>query len=426
MTTGKRTSKVGTDRGRKLQLAIFMVVAALMMAGCSGTEGGEGGDGGDQNTDTGSPTEPQDNTDASGDPIVVGAALDITGAGAQLAEQQVNALELLTARINDEGGVDGRPIELEIVDNQSEEARAAQNMTRLVNEGAHVVIGASLTGPSMAMRQIAIDNEVPMISLAAGDAIVQDAPTVFKTTKGSSTIVQKLVNYFETQGYETIGLLRDASGFGEGVDGLFRDAGAEAGMEVVFDDRFDSAETDFDPLLVRMRDAGADVNVVWGIGSPPFLITNAYRDLGIEAALALPTTNPVFLTEAGDNANGVVFAGEKMFVWDELPEDDPQYDTIQGFVSEYENEYGEVPDHFAGAAHDAFMQAIEAFRSVGTEPAAVAGHLEGLTDWVGINGVYSRSADDHVGLDTDDLVIVEIGPGEDPFERWALAEDQPE
>ncbi len=406
----------------KLWMTGSIATFLLLLAACGG-----GGDGGgetlptaQETADDGTATEAE-GADEEG-PIVIGAVLDITGAGSSLAEQQVDALELLASEVNADGGIDGREVELRVVDNKSEEAAAAQATTRLINEGAHVIIGASRTGPSMAMRQIALDSQVPMIALAAGGAIVQDAPWVFKTTKNSGTIAQKMVEHWAQQGYQTVGLLRDASAFGEGVDQNINEAGAEHGIEVIFDDRFEPDATDFDPLIVRMRDAGADVNVVWAIGSPSFLATNAYRNLGVEAPLYLPTTNPVFLNEAGDNANGVLFPGEKMFVWDELPEDDPQFGAIQDFVDRYEAEYGEVPDHFAGAAHDAFMQAVEAIRQNGTEAEGIREHLESLDSWVGVNGVYNRSADDHTGLDTDDLVIVEVVEGETPFDRWTLAE----
>lgn len=423
---GELTVKI---KGKAL---LAIAAAALVLTGCASDDPAPTDDEPDQ-TETAAPEDTPEATEtgadggeSSGEPIVVGAVLDITGAGASLAGPQVKALELVAAQINAEGGIDGRELHLEIIDNQSAEAEAAQATTRLVNEGVDLIIGASRTGPSMAMRQISIDNETPMISLAAGDAIVADAPPVFKTTKGTSIMVQKLVQHFATQGFETVGLLRDGSGFGEGVDALFQAAGEEHGLEVVFDDRFDPQETDFNPLMVRMRDAGADVNVLWAIGSPSFLATNAYRELGVEAALALPTTSPVFLTEAGDNANGVVFPGEKMFVWDELPEDDPQYEVIRQFVETYREEYDEVPDHFAAAARDALVQAVEAFRAAGTDPAGVIDHLESLDGWVGVNGIYDRSADDHVGLGPDDLVIVEVTSGETPFDRWALSANQPE
>lgn len=405
------------------------VALVLLAAACGGGETAAEGDPtavGDAEVAV-SEAEPAEDatTDeaATDEPITIGAILDITGAGASLAEQQVETLELLTQQVNEAGGVDGREVELEVIDNQSAEAEAATAMTRLANEGVDLVIGPSRTGPAMAMRQIAIDEQIPMIALAAGDAITVDAPCVFKTTKGSSTIVEKLAQWYELQGFETVALLRDASGFGEGVDAFIQDAGS---AELVFDERFAPDETDFTPPLVNLRGAGADVVLAWGIGSPPNLITNTYRELGLESQLTVPTTSPTYLQETGENANGVVFPGEKMFVYDELPTDDPQYGVIQQFVEDYQAEYDRVPDHFAGAAHDAFKQAIEAFSTVGTDKAAVCDHLEGLTDWVGVNGVYNRSPEDHVGLEPDDLVIVEVQAGDSPYERWTLAESQPE
>ena len=133
-------------------------------------------------------------TDESG-PIAVGAILDITGAGASLGVPERKTLELLTKKLNDAGGINGRKLELTVEDNQSTEDGAAKAMNQMVSKKVDLVIGASRTGTSLAMRAIAETNELPMLSMAANVKVVDGAKWVFKTAQNDSAVLANVVDY---------------------------------------------------------------------------------------------------------------------------------------------------------------------------------------------------------------------------------------
>ena len=104
---------------------------------------------------------------ASTGDIKIGVVLDITGAGASLGVPERQTIEMLADQVNAAGGVNGRKVKLYIEDNQSTEDGAAKATTKLLTtEKVDVIIGASRTGPSLAMRPIAEKAEKPMVSLA--------------------------------------------------------------------------------------------------------------------------------------------------------------------------------------------------------------------------------------------------------------------
>ena len=71
------------------------------------------------------------------------------------------------------------PVELIIVYDQSAEDGAARETTELIeNEGAHLVIGASRTGPGLAMRPIAEQAQIATVSVAGTAPIVEESPAV--------------------------------------------------------------------------------------------------------------------------------------------------------------------------------------------------------------------------------------------------------
>jgi branched-chain amino acid transport system substrate-binding protein len=394
---------------RRITPARLVAVAAALTLGLAGCS--ESADSGD---DGGS-------ADESG-PITIGAVLDITGAGASLGVPERQALELLAGQLEEEGGIDGREVELIIEDDQSTEDGAAQAMNKLVNEDeVDIVLGASRTGPSLAMRPIAEQAQIPMISLAANAAIVDGSEWVFKSAQNDRVVIERMVEYMADQGWTTIGLARDASGFGEGVQEIFDEVGAEAGISVVAVERFAPDATDFTAQMVNLRNAAADVNVIWGIPPAAGLAQRAYAQLGIATPVMQShgIGNQVFLDTAAESANGLVAPLGRLVVADQLPEDDPQRDVITTFIDDYTAEYGEGPSTFAGHAYDGWQLAVDALREVGTDPQALRDQLENVDGFVGISGVFTMTEEDHSGLSKDALVLVTVQNGE-----WTLLPDQ--
>ena len=385
----------------------IILALTLGLAACAESDEGGGGGGG--------------SADASG-PITIGAVLDITGAGASLGVPERQALELLAGQLAEQGGIDGREVELIIEDNQSTEDGAAKAMNKLVNEDeVDIVLGASRTGPSLAMRPVAESSEIPMISLAANQAIVEGSEWVFKTAQNDRVVIERMIDYMAGQGWQTIGLARDASGFGEGVAELFDEIGAAEGISVVATEKFAPDATDFTAQMVNLRNADADVNVLWGIPPAAGLAQRAYDQLGLTTPVMQShgIGNQVFLDTAGDAAAGMVAPLGRLVVADQLPADDPQKEIITAFVEDYTAEYGQGPSTFSGHAYDAWQLAVDAISEVGTDPQAVRDHLENVTDFTGISGTFTMTPEDHSGLSKEALVLVTVENG-----QWQLNPDQ--
>ena len=382
--------------------ALALCAATMVLAGCAEEQGGDsGGGGGGGEEESG--------------PVKIGAVLDITGAGASLGVPERDTLELLADQLNSDGGIDGREVELIIEDNASTEDGAARAINKLITEDqVDIVLGASRTGPSLAMRPIAESNQFPMISLAANVAIVDGSEWVFKTAQNDSVVIENIVADAAEKGYTTLGLIRDASGFGEGVEEQFNSIGEEFGISVIATESFAPDATDFTAQMVNIRDAGADANIIWGIPPAAGLAQVAYRQLGIQAPVyqSHGIGNQVFLDTAGAAADGLVAPLGRLVVRDQLPEDDPQREVIMAFADAYEEEYGAGPSTFAGHAYDGFQLAVNAIAEVGTDPEAIRDYLESVTDFVGVSGTFTMTPEDHSGLTAEDLVLVTVEDGE--------------
>ena len=184
---------------RSATTVVAIIAVALAAAGCAESTGSAGGTG---------------SSSAAGD-IKIGAVLDITGAGASLGVPERQTLEMLAEQVNSGGGVNGRKIKLLIEDDQSTEAGAAKAASRLLStDNVDLLLGASRTGPSLAMRPIAEQAKKPMLSLASNQKIVAGSTWVFKTAPNAREVLERLVGDMKGHDTKTINVATGAAAFG--------------------------------------------------------------------------------------------------------------------------------------------------------------------------------------------------------------------
>jgi branched-chain amino acid transport system substrate-binding protein len=380
---------------------------ALAFTGCTASNfGGDDGGGGDA-TESG--------------PIKIGAVLDITGVGANLGVPEQNTLNLLADQLNEDGGINGREVELIIEDNQSTEDGAARATTQLIeNDQVDLIIGASRTGPSLAMRPLVEAAQMPTISVAANAAIVDGSEWVFKTAQNDVVVIERILDHAEEQGYTKVALARDATGFGEGIAELITELGAERGITLTATEAFEPSATDFTAQMTNLRGADADFVIIWGITPSAGLAQAAYVQIGVGKPVyqSHGVANAAFFEAAGDAAEGVIAPMGRLLVADELADDDPQKEVIDQFIADYTEEFGSAPSSFAGHAYDAWKIGVAAIEEAGTDPEALRDAIEATSDFVGISGIFTMTPENHSGLEADALILAIAEGG-----RWTLHEE---
>ena len=386
-------------------IAPIAVITALALTGCSTSNLGG--------------TAEADPAAEKG-PIKIGAVLDVTGVGASLGVPEQNTLNMLAKQLNDDGGIGGREVELTIIDNQSTEDGAAKATSKLIeSDQVDIIIGASRTGPSLAMRPIAEAAKIPMISVAANVAIVEGSEWVFKTAQNDVVVLETILNDAEDKGYTKLALVRDASGFGEGVADYITELGAERGITLVMTESFEPSATDFTPQMTNVRSSDTDAVIIWGINPSAGLAQKAYVQLSVNKPVyhSHGISNQAVFDAAGDAANGVIAPMGRLLVADQLDADNAQREVIEKFQADYSAAYGEQPSGFAGHAFDAWHIAVNAIEAAGTDPDALRDELE-KAEFTGVSGVFAMSPENHSGLDASALILAEAADG-----RWNLVKD---
>ncbi|MGG6264835.1 ABC transporter substrate-binding protein [Leptolyngbya sp. AN03gr2] len=144
--------------GRALSLAVMTLTVGLLAAACqeAAPPTGQGG--------TASPAgnaSPAANTGG----LKIGSLLPSTGDLASVGQQMTAAVPLLVETVNQCGGVNGQPVTLVQVDDQTDPAAGAEGMTRLAErERVAGVVGSFASSVSTAALPIAVRNKVVLIS----------------------------------------------------------------------------------------------------------------------------------------------------------------------------------------------------------------------------------------------------------------------
>jgi branched-chain amino acid transport system substrate-binding protein len=364
--------------------------------------------------------------DGDGQPEIykIGAIYSKTGPASPLGEPEWNAAELLEKQINDDGGINGIPVEIILADDESKPEKAIEEMNRLINdENVLAVIGSTTSGASLAMKGIAMDNEVPMISAGAAVGIIAPAEQstwVFKTPHSDAHAAERVFMYLKDTGVSKVAILADSNAFGaSGVEQLELLKG-QYGIEIVTKESYNTDDADMKTQLTKINSSGAQAVIVWGTNPGPAIIAKNMKELGLNIPYigSHGIANQAFIDLAGDAAEGVVIPTGKLLFPTQIPDTDAQFKVISSFYDSYTAAYNAEPTNFGSYGYDNVMLIVEALKAGATNREAIRNFLEDdVKDYVGATGIFTFSPEDHNGLKADSMVLAEVKDGKWTFKK---------
>lgn len=402
-------------RGRILRLSLAVLEAALAAALAVALIGCAARDNAEQVSDGGGA--------ASGEPIKIGVVVSLTGTYAGLGEPERATLEMEAARINAEGGINGRPIELIYEDDATDEAKAVAATSKLIEQdGVVALIGATGSGQTMAMRGDVDRAGIPQVSMAGATVITsQFDPLVFQTPWSNTIVVPYTLNALKKAGLTKIGVLTDTGGFGKDGLAMLEAEAPKAGIEISAKQTFNPGDTDMSTQLTNLKKSDAQAIVLWSAGKEAATVAKNLKDLGIELPLwgSHGMARQEFIDGAGGAAEGVRIAAGKILVPEAYGTDTEAYRVATDFVTRFKEKTGASPSTFAGHAYDALYLIVRAAERIEGEitPETLRDEIEKTQGFVGIGGTFTMSPTDHNGMTQDDLTLYIVKDG-----AWTLAE----
>lgn len=316
------------NRSSVLRAGAATTVVALLLAACN------------QGAATTSPSEaspaassapPAASVDAgspspaapSGEPIVVGSTLSLTGAFAATGAIHKIVGEQFVARLNANAGLLGRPVEWTVQDDESDQAKVAQLYERLISQdGVDLIMGPYATPNILSAMAVA---ERHGYVLPQHTAVI--APLLTYDCQFPAWSIGYEPNvYVPTQLYEAVATLPDPPAtvaFATNQNGSTdfvsrglpddetdpdaRSIAREMGLEIVADIQYPPGTTEWAPIATQLQQADPDLIVNNSLGVDTVGLIQAMKQLDYDPPLIFslfPAPGP--LLGLGADAEGVL------------------------------------------------------------------------------------------------------------------------
>ena len=354
------------------------------------------------------------------EPIRIGAFLSVTGPAAFLGDPEQKTLEMVVERINAEGGVLGRKLQLFAYDDGGDAEKARTFAKRLLEQDrVDVIVGGSTTGTTMAVVPLVEAAQTPFVSLAGAVVIVEPVKKwVFKTPHTDRMACEKIFIDLQARKLSKVALISGSGGFDKSMRGECLKVAPKYGVEVVADETYGAADTDMTAQLTKIRASGAQAVLNAGFGQGPVIVTRNYRQVGLTLPLyqSHGVASKEYIKLSGAAAEGVRLPAAALLVPELLADNDPQKPVVTAYKRDYEARFKSDVSTFGGHAYDGLMLVVGAIKRAGsTDKAKVRDALESTQGYVGTGGVVNMSPSDHMGLSLGAFLMLEVRGG-----NWSI------
>jgi branched-chain amino acid transport system substrate-binding protein len=239
----------------------------------------------------------------------VGLMLPYTGTFATLGNAITNGFKLA---IEENGGkVGGRDVEYFTVDDESEPAKATDNVNRLVQrDKVDVLVGTVHSGVVMAMVKVARDSGTLLIIPNAGANAAtgsQCAPNIFRTSFTNWQPAHPMGKVMYDRGHRKVVTLTWKYGAGEESVESFKEAFAKLGGSIVKEMFLPFPNVEFQPFITEIASLKPDAVFVFFAGGGAVKFTKDYAAAGLKDKI--PLYGSGFLTDGTLEAQGASAQG---------------------------------------------------------------------------------------------------------------------
>ena len=269
-----------------------------------------------------------------------GLAMPLTGGQALYGNDQVKAAQWAVEAINANGGVNGKKLEMIVLDTQADPQVGIQAVNRLINVDKTPVFVTAWSGVVKAVAPLANDNKVVELSVGANSPdIATLGDYVYTTFPLADVDIRAVAQYSAKEmGKKRAAVLFINNETGIGSAEVYRDTFTKAGGQVVAYEAYDQKATDFTGPLLKIRAANAEIIHLQGLVSESPQVIAQARQLGINVPITSYSGiyNPKLIQQLGAAAEGVIATSLAPGV-----DDSP---AVKDYVARWQKEMGREPN----------------------------------------------------------------------------------
>jgi branched-chain amino acid transport system substrate-binding protein len=296
-------------------------------------------------------------TSFAADTIKIGVGGVISGDLAPYGISSVRGVEIAVEDLNAKGGILGRKIELLIGDDVCKPEVAVNMATKLVSDGAQMVVGHVCSGCTIAANKIYKDAGLLIVSPASTNddlTLKGEHPNFFRTISYDGAQADLMTSFAKNKlNAKKVALIHDKGDYGKGQMELARSYFEKlGGVEIVLFEGVTTGAVDFSAIVQKIKRSGADVTMWGGYHSDASKIVGLIKKKRVETIFfgGDGIIGDNFVTLAGKYSDGVYATG---------PNDTSGNPLWKEISAKHQKKYNEDPGTFFHNAY-ACVQALAA------------------------------------------------------------------
>jgi branched-chain amino acid transport system substrate-binding protein len=354
---------------------------------------------------------------AQTEPIRIGCLAAMTGPSSAPTIGFNRGVDFAVKAINAAGGVKGRKIEIVMRDTQGDPTKAVNATQEMISQvKVHGIWGPLNSGEALATTPIMARAKMPDIHPCVVESLIDPVkyPNAFRMAPSNSQWDDAVRNYcLKVLKVKKVAVIGDTTGYGVTAVVASVAAFKKDGADVVYQANIDATQPDMTPDMLRAKNAGAEVIVVWsvttGMEARMFNTRAAMNwDVPFAGHPSLASGEIAGLVEKPENWKKVYAIGYKSCSYDASGKLPAKSEELVERLTKAGVALNDTLLWWIAGGIDAielFAKAVEA--SGGTEQAGIIAYLNGLNKYPGYFGNYTFSPTQHNGYPTEEIVMSE-------------------
>lgn len=354
---------------------------------------------------------------AQTEPIKIGCLAAMTGPSSAPTLGFNRGVNFAVDAINAGGGVKGRKIELVMRDTQGDPTKAVNATQELISQTkVHAIWGPLNSGEALATTPIMARAKIPDIHPCVVESLIDPVkfPNAFRMAPSNSQWDDAVRNYcLKVLKVKKVAVIGDTTGYGTTAVGASVAAFKKDGADVVYQANIDATQPDMTPDMLRARNAGAEVIVVWsvttGMEARMFNTRAAMNwDVAFVGHPSLASGELAGLVDKSENWKKVYAIGYKSCSYDAAGKLPAKSEDLVARLNKAGVKLDDTLLWWVAGGIDAIELITKGVAESGsTDSAGIIAYLNTLSKYPGYFGNYSFSPTQHNGYLTEEIVMSE-------------------
>jgi branched-chain amino acid transport system substrate-binding protein len=354
---------------------------------------------------------------AQSNEVTIGITLSTTGPGAALGIPERNALEFVPKEI---GGV---PLKVIVLDDGGDPTTATTNARRFVTESkADIIMGSSLTPPTVAVSTVANEAGIPHFGLAPFPITPERAKWSVAMPQPIPIVGKALYDHMKANKVKTVGYIGYSDSYGDLWFNDLKKQGEAMGLTIAPEERFARPDTSVAGQVLKLVAANPDAILVGASGTAAALPQSALRERGYKGLIYQThgAASMDFIRIAGPSAEGVIMVSGPVMSPEGQADSALTKKPGLALNAAYEAKHGaNSRSQFAGHSYDAFevlKRVIPVALKAGKPGTAefregIRQALMSEKDMAASQAVYNFTEKDRYGVDERSRILLTVKGG---------------